>query len=66
MLSAVIVEPCSLLPLPHCACIAALWGNHCSVLFLTMIVPTTGLFSSAFSVFTAHSLISLTPASAVG
>lgn len=65
-LSAVIVELSSPLPLPHCACIAALWGNHCSVLFLTMIAPTTGLFSSAFPVFTDHSLISLTPDSAVG
>lgn len=41
--------PCCL---PHrCVCIA----TSLRVLFLTVIAPTRGLFSSAFSVFTAHS-----------
>lgn len=57
MLSAVRLERSPLLPPPplcvHCR--ASGETTSLRVLFLTVIAPTRGLFSSAFSVFTAHS-----------
>lgn len=57
MLSVVRLERSPLLPPPplcvHCR--ASGETTSLRVLFLTVIAPTRGLFSSAFSVFTAHS-----------